>query len=165
MSDEIVLRQHRVGDIGWIIYRHAVLYSEEYGWNDQFEALVAQGAGRFLIEFYPARERCWIAEANGKFAGSIFIVKDLERENTAKLRFFLVEPEARGKGVGRKLLEAAIQFSKKCGYNNIVLWTNDCLHAARHLYESYGFQLIEEEPIDWFGPQTIAQTWELRFEN
>ncbi len=131
--NEIILRPHRIGDIGWIVYRHAVLYREEYGWNEQFEALVAQGAGRFLKEFDSACERAWIAELDGKFAGCIFIVKDLGGENSAKLRFFIVESEARGKGVGRKLLEAAIEFSRLVGYHRIVLWTNDVLLAARSL--------------------------------
>ena len=157
----ISLRGHRVGDIGWIVYRHAVLYAEEYGWNEQFESLVAQGAGRFLKEFDPSSERCWIAEVEGEFAGCIFLVKDLERENTGKLRFFLVEPKARGLGLGRRLVQECIDFAKDVGYDKIVLWTNDCLHAARHLYEDFGFRLIHEEPIDWFGPRTVAQTWEL----
>ncbi|HET6400089.1 MAG TPA: GNAT family N-acetyltransferase [Candidatus Kapabacteria bacterium] len=161
MNDRhLTLRDHRIGDIGWVIYRHALLYAEEYGWNEQFESLVAQGAGRFLKEFDPARERCWIAELDGAFAGSIFLVKDLERENTGKLRFFLVEPGARGIGLGRKLLQECVDFAKSAGYEKIVLWTNDVLHAARHLYEDFGFQLIFEEPIVLFGPEGMAQTWE-----
>ncbi|MFI5202441.1 MAG: GNAT family N-acetyltransferase [Candidatus Kapaibacterium sp.] len=166
MTDrQLTLRSHRIGDIGWIIYRHAVVYAEEYGFNEQFESLVAQGAGRFLKEFDPARERCWIAESDGAFAGSIFLVKDLERENTGKLRFFLVEPDARGMGLGRKLLQECIDFATSVGYEKIVLWTNDVLHAARHLYEDFGFHLILEVPIDLFGPKGMAQTWEKSLRN
>ncbi|SRR5579884_3838497 len=156
---EITLRGPRPGDIGWIIYRHGVIYSEEYGWNEQFEALVAQAAATFLKRNDPTRERAWIADLNGKFAGSVFVVEDHERSNTARLRLLLVEPEARGHGIGRLLVETGIDFAKKAGYDTMVLWTNDVLRAARKLYESLGFVLVEEEPIHWFGPQTIAQTW------
>ena len=164
-EQQITLRPHRIGDIGWVIYRHAVIYAEEYGFNEQFEALVAQGAARFLKEYNPVRERAWIAEHEGKFAGCVFLVKDLERENTAKLRFLIVEPDARGMGLGRRLIQECIDFSKSAGYDKIVLWTNDVLLAARHLYEDLGFRLIHEEPIDLFGPKGIAQTWELTLRN
>jgi GNAT superfamily N-acetyltransferase len=161
MSDRrITLRHHHVGDMGWIIYRHAVLYANEYGWNEQFESLVAQSSSRFLKEFDITKERCWIAELDGAFAGCIFIVKDLEQENTAKLRNFLVEPEARGMGIGRRLIQECIDFCNVVGYEKIRLWTNDVLHAARHLYEDFGFQLVHEEPIDLFGPKGVAQTLE-----
>jgi GNAT superfamily N-acetyltransferase len=157
----ISLRSHRVGDIGWIIYRHAMLYAEEYGWNEQFEALVGQSASRFLKDYDPERERCWVAEMNGEFAGCIFLMKDLEAANTGRLRNFLVEPEARGKGLGHRMIQECIDFSKSVGYEKIVLWTNDVLHAARHLYEDFGFRLVHEEPIELFGPKGMAQTWEM----
>jgi GNAT superfamily N-acetyltransferase len=161
MSEQtITLRTHRTGDMGWIIYRHAILYAEEYGWNEQFEALVGQSASRFLKDYGPERERFWIAEIDGKFAGCIFLMKDLEAANTGRLRNFLVEPEARGKGIGRLLIQQCIDFATSVGYERIVLWTNDILHAARHLYEDFGFRLVREEPIELFGPRGMAQTWE-----
>jgi GNAT superfamily N-acetyltransferase len=162
MSEQaITLRAHRTGDMGWIIYRHAILYAEAYGWNEQFEALVGQSASRFLKDYDPERERCWIAELNGEFAGCIFLMKDLEAENIGRLRNFLVEPKARGKGLGRILIQECIDFATSVGYEKIVLWTNDGLHAARHLYEDFGFRLIHEEPIELFGPRSMAQTWQM----
>ncbi len=161
MNDRrIELRSPRIGDIGWIIHRHAVLYSEEYGWNEQFEALVGEVASNFLKQHDPTRERCWIAELNHEFAGCIFLVKDREHENIAKLRLFLVEPKARGLGIGRRLIQECINFAKSGGYEKIILWTNDVLLAARHLYEDFDFKLVHEEPNALFGPRTMAQTWE-----
>ena len=158
-SREIVtLRNYQIGDIGWIIYRHAKLYEEEYGWNEQFEALVADVAAKFLKEHDESRERCWIAEIGGEFAGCIFVVD--AGDNIAKLRLLLVEPSARGKGVGRKLIAECLDVALKAGYQRITLWTNDVLLAARHLYETFGFRLVEEEPNELFGPKTVAQTWE-----
>ncbi len=159
-ESRISLRPHRIGDIGWIIYRHAVLYAEEYGWNEQFEALVAEVAANFLKSHDPARERCWIAEVDGAFAGSIFLVKHPGEEATAKLRLLLVEPHARGMGLGRRLIQECLDFARSAGYAKVSLWTNDVLHAARHLYEEFGFSLVSEEPNALFGPLTIAQTWE-----
>ncbi|HWF43748.1 MAG TPA: GNAT family N-acetyltransferase [Candidatus Kapabacteria bacterium] len=156
-NDPITLRRHRVGDIGWIVYRHAKLYAEEYGWNEQFEALVAEVAAKFLKQHDPKRERCWIAEINGEFAGCIFLVS--ESETVAKLRLLLVEPSARGFGLGHRLIQECIDFAAQARYQEIRLWTNDVLHAARHLYEEFGFQLVHEEPNDRFGPRTVAQTW------
>jgi GNAT superfamily N-acetyltransferase len=158
VSGSVVLREHRVGDIGWIIYRHAVLYAEEYNWNEQFEALVAEVASKFLKQHDPTKERCWIAELNGEFAGCIFVFE--ESLNVAKLRLLLVEPKARGYGIGRRLIEECISFAKSAGYKKMVLWTNDVLHAARHLYEEFNFRLVHEEPNTMFGPPTMAQTWE-----
>ena len=156
----ILLRGPRIGDIGWIIYRHAVLYAEEYGWNEQFEALVGEVASKFLKENAPEKERCWIAEWTGEFAGCIFLVNDSERERVAKLRLFLVEPKAREMGIGRRLIQECIDFAESAGYEKITLWTNDVLLAARHLYEDFGFQLVHEERNERFGPRTMAQTWE-----
>lgn len=161
MNDRrIELRSPRIGDIGWIIHRHAVLYAEEYGWNEQFEALVGEVASNFLKHHDPARECCWIAEVDGTFAGSIFLVRHPEQEHTAKLRLLLVEPWARGLGIGRRLLQECLDFAKFSGYQNIILWTNDVLLAARHLYEDFDFKLVHEEPNALFGPRTMAQTWE-----
>jgi GNAT superfamily N-acetyltransferase len=158
LKGQVTLREHRVGDIGYIIYRHAVLYAEEYGWNEQFEALVGEVASKFLKQHDPAKERCWIAELDAEFAGCIFVVE--ESPNIAKLRLLLVEPKARGHGIGRTLIEECIAFAKRAGYTKMQLWTNDVLNAARHLYEEFGFRLAHEEPNTLFGPPTMAQTWE-----
>ena len=159
MNDGLItLRQHRIGDIGWIIHRHAILYAEEYGWNEQFEALVAEVAAKFLKQHDPAKERCWIVELDGEFAGCVFLVK--ESEKIAKLRLLLVEPKARGFGIGNMLVEECIHFAESAGYEKIVLWTNDVLHAARHIYENFGFNLLQEAQNTLFGPPTMAQTWE-----
>jgi GNAT superfamily N-acetyltransferase len=158
VSPNVTLRDHRVGDIGWIIWRHAVLYAEEYGWNEQFEALVAEVAAKFLQHHDPSCERCWIAEVDGEFAGCVFVVK--ESEGVAKLRLLLVEPKARGLGIGRKLVEECIEFAKSAGYQKMILWTNDVLLSARRIYEAFGFTLAHEEPNHLFGPPTVAQTWE-----
>ena len=158
MNDRVTLREPRVGDIGWIIYRHAVLYAKEYGWNEQFEALVGEVASKFLKYHDPECERCWIAEVDGEFAGCVFIMK--ESEGVAKLRLLLVEPKARGLGIGKRLVEECIAFAKAAGYQRMILWTNDVLLAARHIYESLGFSLTLEEPNHLFGPPTMAQTWE-----
>ena len=159
-DSQITLRAPRIGDIGWIIHRHGVLYAEEYGWNEQFEALVGEVASAFLKSHDPHRERCWIAEIENKIAGSIFLVQHPERTNIAKLRLLLVEPWARGMGLGRRLIEECIEFARSARYESMTLWTNDVLHAARHLYEAFEFHLVQEEPNDLFGPRTMAQTWE-----
>jgi GNAT superfamily N-acetyltransferase len=158
VSESFTLRGHRVGDIGWIIWRHAVLYAEEYGWNEQFEALVAEVAAKFLKQHDPSCERCWIAEVEGEFAGCVFVVK--ESEGVAKLRLLLVEPSARGLGIGKRLVEECIAFATSAGYRKMILWTNDVLLSARRIYESFGFTLTHEEPNHLFGPPLVAQTWE-----
>ncbi len=156
----ISLRAPRIGDIGWIIHRHAVIYADEYGWNEQFEALVAQAAAAFLKRHDAARERAWIAELDGQFAGSIFVVQDQEQTNTARLRLLMVEPMARGLGIGRLLAQTSIDFATQAGYDKMTLWTNDALIAARTLYEALGFVLVKQEPTELFGPRGVAQTWE-----
>lgn len=158
-SEPFVLRAHEPGDMGWITHRHGVLYSEEYGWNEQFEALVAQIVSDFIKNYKPARERCWIAEMNGEIVGSVFVVQASETE--AKLRLLLVEPRARGLGLGTHLVKECIRFARRSGYQKLVLWTNSVLVEARHIYEKTGFQVVSQGKHHSFGHDLIEETWEL----
>lgn len=155
----IVLRAHRPGDMGLVIQRHGELYAREYGWDERFEALVASICAKFVDEFKPARERCWIAERDGKFLGCVFLVE--KDSHTAQLRMLLVEPAARGSGLGRQLVAECIRFARAKKYKKIVLWTNSVLDAARHIYASFGFQLVKQGSHRSFGKQLVEQTWEL----
>lgn len=159
-SNPVVLRGHRPGDIGWVIHRHAVLYAREYGFDSSFEALVAQVAGEFLTNFDPQFEHCWIAERNDEILGSVFLVK--KTKTTAQLRLLYVEPTARGLGVGRKLIDECIRFANHKHYEKLTLWTNSTLHAAIHLYEEAGFEMVEEEPHHSFGQDLVGQIWDLK---
>jgi len=154
-----LLRTHKPGDIGWIIHRHGVLYAEEYGFDETFEALVADILARFIQHHDPKRERLWIAEQDGERIGSIMIVD--AGEEVAQLRILLVEPKARGSGIGKRLIDECIDFSKRAGYKKIKLWTQSNLDAARHLYVKAGFHLVEEKPHKSFGHDLVAQIWEL----
>jgi len=155
-----VLRTHRPGDIGWVVQRHGEIYWREYGWNEEFEALVADIAAKFVQHLDPARERCWIAERDGVRLGCIFLVA--QDKTTAKLRLLLVEPEARGLGLGKRLVDACVAFAREACYKRIVLWTQDNLEAARHLYECAGFRLTGSEAHHSFGKDLVAETWALR---
>jgi DNA-binding MarR family transcriptional regulator/N-acetylglutamate synthase-like GNAT family acetyltransferase len=158
-SAEIHIRTHQPGDLGWIVERHGAVYARDYGFDSGFEALVAEIAAKFLKDYDPARERCWIAELDGRRAGSVMLVK--QSHETAKLRLLLVEAEARGLGLGRQLVETCLEFARATGYREIVLWTNGILDEARGLYESLGFSLVKEEPHHSFGRDLIGQDWVL----
>lgn len=159
-SEPFILRSHEPGDMGWVTHRHGVLYAQEYGWDEQFEALVGQIAADFIKNFQPKKERCWIAEMNGEIVGSVFVAQD-QSEKTAKLRLLLVEPEARGLGLGKRLVEECIRFSERSGYEKLTLWTNSNLHAARHTYSKLGFKCVKEEKHHSFGHDLVGETWEL----
>lgn len=155
------LRPHRPGDMGWIVHRHGVLYHGEFGWNEEFEALAAEVVAHFIKNFDPARERCWIAEAAGSFAGCVFLVNCPERGGVARLRLLLVEPSARGTGLGRRLVRECTNFARFVGYSKITLWTNSALHAARHIYEAEGYRLVYEHDHHSYGCDLTGQDWEL----
>jgi len=155
----VVLRAPRPGDLGWIVHRHAVLYHQEYGWDERFEGLAADVVARFVREFVPGRERCWVADRAGAVVGSVFLVR--EDDEVARLRMLYVEPSVRGLGVGRRLVRACLEEARAVGYRRMVLWTNSVLVSARRIYEAEGFTLESEAPHALFDAGQMGQTWGL----
>jgi DNA-binding MarR family transcriptional regulator/N-acetylglutamate synthase-like GNAT family acetyltransferase len=153
----IVLRAPHSGDYGWIVQRHGALYAEEYAWDETFEALVARIVADYAESHDPKREATWIAEVDGEPVGSVLCVR--KDDETAQLRLLLVDPRARGRGIGAKLIDECLRFARRAGYRRMALWTNDVLHDARRLYERAGFELVESGPHHAFGHDLVEQTW------
>lgn len=155
----VTIRGHRPGDMGWVISTHGRLYAEEFGWDQSFEAMVADIGAAFLRDFDPAWEYCWVAEQYGVPVGSVTVVRKSAEE--AQLRLLIIDPSARGNQLGGRLVDECIRFATRLGYAKLVLWTNDNLHAARRIYQKAGFRLVASEPHRSFGVDLVGQNWEL----
>ncbi|GIJ99429.1 hypothetical protein Aspvir_001561 [Aspergillus viridinutans] len=164
-TNSITIRIHQPADIDWIVSRHDTLYADEYNFNDKFIALVSKIASDFQQNHDPTSERCWIAERTDKTTnepvGCIMLAKDIDSPDTARLRLLLVEPSARGMGVGRSLIKQCIEFAREVGYKRVVLWTQSILGSARKLYKAEGFKLVKEEQHEGFGTTLVGELWEL----
>jgi DNA-binding MarR family transcriptional regulator/GNAT superfamily N-acetyltransferase len=158
-DSQIVLRGPQPGDLGWVVARHAELYAVEYGWGEEFEGLCAQIVADFARNYDEDRERCWIAEMDGRNVGSVFLVK--ENDKVARLRLLLVDPTARGRGLGRRLIDECIRFAREHRYRSITLWTHQVLTAARHIYERAGFRLTSSEARHSFGCDVVSEHWDM----
>lgn len=159
-NGSVVLRDPVPGDMGWVVQQHGEIYWREYGWNSDFEALVAGIAADFIRKFQPDGEKCWIAELDGERVGAVFVVR--QSRTVARLRMLILSPQARGLGLGARLTDECIAFARARGYRKMVLWTNSCLTAARAIYTKRGFRLTKSEPYEGFGQQLVGETWELR---
>ena len=153
-----LLRPPQAGDMGWIVHRHGVLYAREYGWDEKFEGLVADIVAKFVENCSPKMERCWVAEIGGEIVGSVFLVR--KSRTVGQLRLLLVEPKARGLGIGTRLVDECVRFAQSVGYRRIILWTNDVLRAAGRIYEKAGFRLVEQEKHHSFGRDLVGQIYE-----
>ncbi len=152
-----LLRDPQPGDMGLVVQQQTAIYAREYGWNWEFEALVAEIVAKYLREFDPTSERCWIAEKDGEVVGSVFVIR--HDDTTAKLRMLYVDASARGMGIGQRLVDECVRFARQVGYTRMLLWTVDILTDARKLYQKAGFELVEEEPMVSFGKSLVSQTW------
>ena len=160
LKRKVTLREPQPGDMGWVVQQHGEIYAREYGWNAEFEAMVADIVAGYLRRRQPLWERCWIAELDGERVGSVFVVR--KSKTVAQLRMLILTPAARGQGLGTRLTDECLAFARSKGYRKMVLWTNSCLDAARHIYASKGFQRVKSAPYHGFGHDLVGETWELK---
>jgi DNA-binding MarR family transcriptional regulator/N-acetylglutamate synthase-like GNAT family acetyltransferase len=154
-----LLRPHQPGDLGWVVHRQGVLYAQEYGYDEEFEALAAELVAKFIQRYNPKRERCWIAEKDGQIVGSVFLVS--KSKTVSQLRLLYVEPATRGLGIGSRLVAECVRFARHVGYKKVILWTQSELDAARHVYKKAGFRIVKRTPHHHFSKDLVAETWEL----